>query len=121
MLTLKQVEQILAVLDPATASILSVFAGPIADSGRDPIPHMEKAVGIAKAKPGAEILWASPRELLNILQADTAGCHIITVTHDVLKKLGNIGKDLGEFSLETVKMFYDDASAAGYTIPIGES
>ena len=114
--TLEQVEEIIAVLDPATPAILSVFAGRLADSGRDPIPHMEKAVEIVKAKPEAEVLWASPRELLNILQADAAGCHIITVTHDVLKKLGNIGKDLGEFSLETVKMFYDDAKAAGYDI-----
>ncbi len=119
--TLDQVEEIIAVLDPSTPAILSVFAGRIADSGRDPIPHMEKAVGIARAKPEAEILWASPRELLNILQADAAGCHIITVTNDVLKKLGNIGKDLGEFSRETVQMFYDDASAAGYTIPTGKS
>ena len=119
--TLDQVEEIIAVLDPATPAILSVFAGRVADSGRDPIPHMEKAVAIAKAKPEAEILWASPRELLNILQADAAGCHIITVTNDVLKKLGNIGKDLGKFSRETVQMFYDDACAAGYTIPIGES
>ena len=114
--TLDQVEEIIAVLDPATAAILSVFAGRVADSGRDPIPHMEQAVGIAKAKPQAEILWASPRELLNILQADAAGCHIITVTNDVLKKLGNIGKDLGEFSRETVQMFYDDAQSAGYGI-----
>ena len=114
--TLDQVEEIIAVLDPATPAILSVFAGRVADSGRDPIPHMEQAVGIAKAKPQAEILWASPRELLNILQADAAGCHIITVTNDVLKKLGNIGKDLGEFSRETVQMFYDDAQSAGYGI-----
>ncbi len=114
--TLDQVEEIIAVLDPATAAILSVFAGRVADSGRDPVPHMEKAVAIARAKPQAEILWASPRELLNILQADAAGCHIITVTNDVLKKLGNIGKDLGEFSRETVQMFYDDAKAAGYGI-----
>ena len=114
--TLEQMEEIIAVLDPATPAILSVFAGRLADSGRDPIPHMEKAVEIVKAKPEAEVLWASPRELLNILQADAAGCHIITVTHDVLKKLDNIGKNLSEFSLETVKMFYDDAKAAGYDI-----
>ncbi len=114
--TLEQVEEIVAVLDPATPAILSVFAGRVADSGRDPVPHMEKAVAIAQAKPEAEVMWASPRELLNILQADAAGCHIITLTNDVLNKLGNIGKDLGEFSLETVKMFYDDARAAGYDI-----
>ena len=120
MFTLEQVNEITEVLDPATPAILSVFAGRVADSGRDPIPHMEKAIKIATAKPEAEILWASPRELLNILQADAAGCHIITVTNDVLKKLSSIGKDLGEFSIETVQMFYDDASAAGYTIPTGK-
>jgi transaldolase len=114
------VEEITVVLDPATPAILSVFAGRVADSGRDPIPHMEQAVAIAKAKPKAEVLWASPRELLNIFQADVAGCHIITVTNDVLKKLGGIGKDLGEFSQKTVKMFYDDAKAAGYTIDVGD-
>jgi transaldolase len=119
--TLDQVEEIVAVLDPATAAILSVFAGRVADSGRDPIPHMKRCVEIAGARPHAEVLWASPRELLNILQADAAGCHIITVTNDVLKKLGSIGKDLGEFSRETVQMFYDDACAAGYTIPTGKS
>jgi len=119
MFTLEQVEEIIAVLDPATPAILSVFAGRVADSGRDPVPHMEKTVEIAKAKPKAEVLWASPRELLNILHADEAGCHIITVTHDVLRKLDTFGKDLGEFSLETVKMFYDDAQAAGYGIDIG--
>ena len=121
MFTLQQVEEIIAVLDPATPAILSVFAGRVADSGRDPIPHMEQVVDIAKAKLEAETPWASPRELLNILQADVAGCHIITVTNDVLKKLANIGKDLDQFSRETVQMFYDDASAAGYTIDTGSS
>lgn len=116
MFTLEQVDEIIAVLDPATAAILSVFAGRVADSGRDPIPHMQRAVDMAKEKPEAELLWASPRELLNIFQADEVGCHIITVTNDVLKKLSTVGKDLDAFSLETVKMFYDDASAAGYTI-----
>ena len=79
------------------------------------------AVDIAKAKPKAEVLWASPRELLNIFQADEVGCHIITVTNDVIKKLANVGKDLDVFSLETVKMFYDDASAAGYSIATPET
>lgn len=116
--TLEQAEEITGVLDPATPAILSVFAGRVADSGRDPNPHMEQAVEIARTKPNTEILWASPRELLNILQADAAGCHIITVTNDVLKKLSSIGKDLSEFSLETVKMFYDDAQAAGYGIEV---
>lgn len=116
MFTLEQVEEIVGVLDPGTPAILSVFAGRVADTGRDPIPHMKSAVGIAKAKPKSELMWASPRELLNIFQADEAGCHIITVTNDVLKKLSNVGKDLGVFSRETVRMFYDDAAAAGYTI-----
>jgi transaldolase len=82
----------------------------------DPVPHMRSAVAICKPKPKAELLWASPRELLNIFQADEVGCHIITVTHDVLKKLSGVGKDLSTFSLETVAMFYKDAQAAGYTI-----
>ncbi len=116
MFTLDHVRSVIDVLDAETPAILSVFAGRVADSGRDPVPHMKKAVEIAAAKPNAEILWASPRELLNIFQADAVGCHIITVTNDVLKKLSGIGKDLEAFSLETVKMFYDDAAAAGYTI-----
>ena len=114
--TLGQLQEIVQVLDPATPAILSVFAGRIADTGVDPVPHMRAAVGIAKAKPKAELLWASPRELLNIFQADEVGCHIITVTHDVLKKLSGVGKDLSTFSLETVAMFYKDAQAAGYSI-----
>ena len=116
MFTLDHVRSVIDVLDAETPAILSVFAGRVADSGRHPVPHMKKAVEIAAAKPNAEILWASPRELLNIFQADAVGCHIITVTNDVLKKLSGIGKDLEAFSLETVKMFYDDAAAAGYTI-----
>jgi transaldolase len=121
MFTLDQVRGMVEVLDPETPAILSVFAGRVADSGLDPIPHMRACVDLASARPLAQIMWASPRELLNILHTEEAGCHIITVTHDVLKKLENIGKDLGEFSRETVKMFYDDAVAAGYTIPTGES
>ena len=116
MFTLDHVRSVIDVLDAETPAILSDFAGRVADSGRDPVLHMKKAVEIAAAKPNAEILWASPRELLNIFQADAVGCHIITVTNDVLKKLSGIGKDLKAFSLETVKMFYDDAAAAGYTI-----
>ena len=116
MFTLDHVRSVIDVLDAETPAILSVFAGRVADSGRDPVPHMKKAVEIAAAKSNAEILWASPREFLNIFQADAVGCHIITVTNDVLKKLSGIGKDLEAFSLETVKMFYDDAAAAGYTI-----
>ena len=121
MCTLDQVRSVIDVLDPGTPAILSVFAGRVADSGRDPVPHMMEVVDIAKAKPKSEVLWASPRELLNIFQADEVGCHIITVTNDVIKKLSNVGKDLGEFSLETVKMFYDDAAAAGYAIDMTET
>ena len=120
MFTLDQVHSVIDVLDPGTPAILSVFAGRVADSGRDPVPHMMEVVDIAKAKPKSEVLWASPRELLNIFQADEVGCHINTVTNDVIKKLSNVGKDLGEFSLETVKMFYDDA-AAGYAIDMTET
>lgn len=121
MFTLQQVDEIVGVLDPGTPAILSVFAGRVADSGRDPMPHMKSAVDIAKAKPKSELLWASPRELLNIFQADEVGCHIITVTNDVLRKLSNVGKDLGVFSRETVQMFHDDAIAAGYTIDTAET
>ena len=114
--TLKQVTEICEVLDPATPTILSIFAGRVADTGVDPVPLMQRAVAIAASRPKAEVLWASPRELLNIYQANDIGCHIITVTNDVLKKLSGVGKDLTEFSKETVEMFYRDASAAGYSI-----
>jgi transaldolase len=116
--TLSQVQGIIDVLNPDSPAILSIFAGRIADTGMDPVPLMREAVRIASVKPKAEILWASPRELLNIFQADEVGCHIITVTHDVLKKLYGIGKDLTTFSLETVSMFYNDAKTAGYTIDL---
>lgn len=118
MFTLDHVRDIVNVLDAKTPAILSIFAGRIADTGRDPVPLMREAVEIAKAKPLAEILWASPRELLNIFQADEVGCGIITVTNDVLKKLSGVGKDLDQFSLETVEMFYKDATAAGYQIAV---
>ena len=117
--TLEQVEAITAALDAGTPAVISVFAGRIADTGIDPMPLMAEAKKIMRAKPKAELLWASPRELLNIFQADSVGCDIITVTHDVLAKLNLVGKDLDEYSLETVKMFYKDASAAGYSIPPG--
>lgn len=116
--TLKQLRETVDVLDPNTPAILSIFAGRIADTGFDPVPLMSEAVNIAKSKSKAEVLWASPRELLNIFQADETGCHIITVTPDVLKKLSGVGKDLEVFSLETVQMFYNDAQAAGYDIQI---
>ena len=95
---------------------MSVFAGRIADTGRDPIPHMRAALDILSVEPRAELIWASPRELLNVFQAHEIGCHIITVTNDILKKLSLVGKDLGDYSLDTVKMFYDDATAAGFRI-----
>lgn len=116
MMTLEQVREITERLAPATPAIISVFAGRIADTGRDPVPLMAEAVKIMKARPKAELIWASPRELLNIFQADSIGCHIITATNDILKKLSLVGKDLAGYSLETVEMFYKDASAAGYRI-----
>ena len=116
-LTLDQVEAITDALAVSTPAIISVFAGRIADTGVDPVPMMRKALKIVQAKPKAELLWASPRELLNIIQADEIGCHIITATNDILNKLSLLGKDHANYSLETVEMFYRDASAAGYTIP----
>jgi len=115
-MTLDQVERITERLDATTPAIISVFAGRIADTGRDPMPVMQKAVQIMRAKPKAELIWASPRELLNVFQADAVGCHIITATNDILKKLTLVGKDLDGYSLETVEMFYRDAKAAGYSI-----
>jgi transaldolase len=93
-----------------------VFAGRIADTGLDPVPLMAEAVELVKAAPAAELIWASPRELLNIFQADAIGCHIITVTNELLKKLHLVGRDLSDYSLETVKMFFDDAQAAGFRL-----
>jgi transaldolase len=115
-MTLGQVQDIVDNLAAKTPAIVSVFAGRIADTGRDPVPLMKDAVGILKSKPKSELIWASPRELLNIFQAHDIGCHIITVTNDILKKLELVGKDLGRYSLETVEMFHRDAKAAGYTI-----
>lgn len=115
-MSLEQVQSITECLAPQTPAIISVFAGRIADTGRDPVPLMEEAVKIMSAKPKAELIWASPRELLNIFQADSIGCHIITATNDILKKLSIVGKDLEHYSLETVEMFYKDAAAAKYTI-----
>jgi transaldolase len=111
-----QVERVTECLHVDTSAIISVFAGRIADTGLDPLPIMQKALRIMKAKPKAELIWASPRELFNVFQADGIGCHIITATHDILKKLSLVGKDLDMYSLETVEMFYKDAKAAGYTI-----
>jgi transaldolase len=117
-MTADQVRAIAACLNPDVPAIVSVFAGRVADTGRDPIPHMMECVGALKALPKAELLWASPREFLNIFQADKIGCHIITVTSDLLAKLSLVGKDLNEYSLETVKMFYQDASSAGFSIRV---
>ena len=103
-------------LDSGTPSYVSVFAGRIADTGLDPVPLMAEAVDILKVNSKAELIWASPRELLNIFQADAIGCHVITVTNDILKKLSLVGKDLDDYSLETVKMFYNDAREAGYRL-----
>ncbi|MEI7997940.1 MAG: transaldolase [Candidatus Omnitrophota bacterium] len=116
MMTLEQVRDVAAALDPHVPSYVSVFAGRIADTGRDPVPLMTAAVEILKVTPAAELIWASPRELLNIFQADAIGCQVITVTNDILKKLSLVGYDLSEYSLDTVKMFYKDALAAKYNI-----
>jgi len=115
-LTLDQVKGITEHLSVNTPAIVSVFAGRIADTGTDPVPVMREALAMMTPKPKAELLWASPRELLNIVQANEIGCHIITATNDILNKLSLIGKDHSDYSLETVQMFYKDASAAGYTI-----
>jgi transaldolase len=116
LMTLDQVRKITERVDANTPAIISVFAGRIADTGRDPVPLMREAVEIMKSRPKSELIWASPRELLNVFQADAVGCHIITATNDILKKLSLVGKDLDQYSLETVEMFYKDARAAGYTI-----
>jgi transaldolase len=115
-MTLDQVRAVTDALAGGAPSNISVFAGRIADTGRDPVPHMRAALEIMQKAPSAELIWASPRELLNVFQAHEIGCHIITVTNDILKKLALVDKDLGDYSLETVKMFFDDASAAGFRI-----
>jgi transaldolase len=115
-LTVDQVKTVAKALSPTTPSIVSVFAGRIADTGVDPIPIMKESVKILKSNPKAELLWASTRELLNLIQAESCGCHIITITNDILKKVPLVGKDLNQLSLETVQMFYSDAQSAGYRI-----
>jgi transaldolase len=116
LLTLEQVCAVSTALHGCPGAYISVFAGRIADTGRDPIPIMAEAVRILQPNPQLHLIWASPRELLNVFQADEIGCHIITATNDILKKLSLVGKDLTAYSLETVKMFYDDAASAGYSI-----
>jgi transaldolase len=114
--TLEQVRDVVAHLDPKTPAYVSVFAGRIADTGRDPMPHMAAAHALVHVLPHAELIWASPRELLNVFHADAVGCDIITVTNDVLAKLSNVGKELQQFSLETVQMFRNDALKAGFKL-----
>lgn len=115
-MTLRQVKGIVENLNVNSPAIVSIFAGRIADTGVDPVPLMAEAVQILKSKPKAELIWASPRELLNVFQADQVGCHIITATNDILKKLSLVDKNLDDYSLETVEMFYRDAKAAGFDI-----
>ena len=118
-MTLDQVDRILDALDGPAPAFISVFAGRVADTGRDPVPLMAEAVRRLDSRPRAELIWASPRELLNVFQADEIGCHVITVTRDILQKLPLVGKDLTAFSLETVQMFRNDALRAGYRIDEG--
>lgn len=116
MMTLEQVMQVTPSLAAGLGGYVSVFAGRIADTGVDPLPMMQKTMDYLKDYPNVELIWASPREVLNVIQANDIGCHIITVTNDVIKKLSGLGKDLNTFSLETVQMFYNDAQSAGYNI-----
>jgi transaldolase len=116
MMSVSQVKNILPALSNSPSSYVSVFAGRVADTGRDPLNVMVGVLELLKKYPKIELIWASPRELYNVVQANDIGCHIITATNDILKKLPILGKDLDEYSLETVKMFYDDAKEAGYSI-----
>ena len=114
-MTLAQVREVVSALSPEVAGFVSVFAGRIADTGVDPVPLMAEAVQMLKSRPKAELIWASPREVLNIFHADSIGCHVVTATHDILRKLPLVGYDLDEYSLDTVRMFYRDAVAAGFS------
>ena len=116
LMTLAQTRDVVNALEADVPSYVSIFAGRIADTGRDPLPLMQAALELLKLKPASELIWASPRELLNIFQADAIGCHIITVTNDILKKLSLVGYDLDQYSLDTVKMFYNDAVSAGFKL-----
>jgi len=115
-MTVKQIQEIKYSLESNIPSFLSIFAGRIADTGRDPVPIVQKAVRIVQSAPNIELIWASPRELLNVIQASEVGCHIITATSDILLKLEKIGYSLEKYSLDTVRMFYDDAQKSGYVI-----
>ncbi|HWD23839.1 MAG TPA: transaldolase [Acidimicrobiales bacterium] len=114
--TIAQVKEVTAALAGGAPSYISIFAGRIADAGIDPIPIMRESIAIMRDAPRAECIWASPREVLNLVQADMVGCHIITMTNDLLKKLGGLGKDLAQFSMETVQMFHRDAASAGFQL-----
>jgi transaldolase len=116
LLSLRQVREVVGALEPTAGAIVSVFAGRIADTGRDPVPLMSEALELTRLNPQIELLWASPREVLNICQAASIGCDIVTVTHDLLGKLGGLGRDLEDVSLDTVKMFHDDAVKAGFLL-----
>ena len=116
MMTLEQIDNVADALKTGAPSCASMFAGRIADTGVDPVPLMAEAVRRLARAPHVELIWASPRELLNIFQADQIGCHIITVTNDILQKMPLIGRSLNDYSLETVRMFYDDARTAGFTL-----
>jgi transaldolase len=116
LMTPAQVSEVVDWLAGGPPCYVSVFAGRIADTGRDPIPLMVESLEILGAHPNAELIWASPREILNIVQADAIGCDIITVTHDLLEKLETLGRDLDQFSLDTVRLFFRDGQAAGYTL-----
>ena len=115
-MTVAQVQAVVDVINPTTNAFISIFAGRIADTGRDPIPIMKDALNLMQATPNAALIWASPRELLNVVQADGIGCHVITATTEILNKLDLIGKDLSQYSLETVRMFRQDAESSGYVI-----
>lgn len=115
-MTLNQVRGVVEKLNTKVPSYISVFAGRIADTGRDPLPLMTECVALMENNPLSELIWASPRELLNVFQADAIGCHVITVTNDVLKKLELVGKNLDDYSVDTVKMFYHDAVSARFSI-----
>jgi transaldolase len=119
-LTVEQVADVVKALAGGAPSYVSVFAGRIADTGRDPLPIMAECMALLSPHPQIELIWASPRELLNVFQADSIGCHIITATPDILKKLTLVGKDLSDYSLDTVQMFFDDARKAGFTLNIGK-
>ena len=118
LMTVDQVADAASWLADGPGSFVSVFAGRIADSGRDPVPLMTEALERLAPYPHEELIWASPREVLNVVQADAIGCHVITVTDDILKRLSNLGRELDEYSLDTVRMFYRDAQAAGYTLEL---